>query len=60
MTGLRLPESALSGYAMYMALSQESTCNDPELREQLAVAIANLQAGGIVERVLAESQARWH
>lgn len=58
-TQLKLLEPPVSSEGLYLALSHQSTCNRPELRERLAQAMKALVAGPVPEQLVEKNLELW-
>ncbi|WP_313294931.1 substrate-binding periplasmic protein [Pseudomonas sp.] len=56
---LQVLEPAVASEGLYLAMSRESPCNTPELREQLARKMKELAAGPMPERLVEQHLERW-
>lgn len=56
---LNVLEPPISSEGLYLAMSQNSPCNRPELREQLAQKMREIVAGPLPEQWVTENLERW-
>jgi polar amino acid transport system substrate-binding protein len=56
---LEVLEPPISSEGLYLALSRKSSCNTPELREQLALKLKALAAGPLPEQLMTQNLERW-
>lgn len=56
---LKVLEPPISSEGLYLAMSRDSPCNRPELREQLAQKMREIVAGPLPEQWVTENLERW-
>lgn len=56
---VRAIEPPITSEGLYLAISRDSACNEPALRERLASGMAELVANGVPEQLLQRNLERW-
>ncbi|MGB8975181.1 MAG: amino acid ABC transporter substrate-binding protein, partial [Pseudomonas capeferrum] len=57
---LQVLDPPVSSEGLYLALSHQSPCNQPQLREDLAREMKAIVSGALPEQLLRQNLERWH